>query len=70
LSVHDPPRLHFEPFKLQNFYFNADPDPDFYCNADPDPASKNNADSIRIRIPGATVPVLASFLDVLEGLLT
>jgi hypothetical protein len=42
------PRLYFEPLKLLNFYFNADPDPifpAFHSNADPDPASNNNADS-------------------------
>jgi hypothetical protein len=27
LSVHGPPRLHFEPRKLLNFDFDADPDP-------------------------------------------
>ncbi len=31
------PRLHFEPLKLLNFDFNADPYPTFHSNADPDP---------------------------------
>ncbi len=46
MSVHGPTRLHFEPPKLSNFDFTADPDPDpaFHSNADPDPVSKNNAD--------------------------
>jgi hypothetical protein len=44
VSDHGPPRLYFEPLKLLNFHFNADPDPAFYSNANPDPASKNNAD--------------------------
>ncbi len=36
----------FEPQKLLNFDFNADPNPDpaFHSNADQDSASKNNAD--------------------------
>jgi hypothetical protein len=29
VSVHGPPLLHFEPQKLQDFDFNADPDPAF-----------------------------------------
>jgi hypothetical protein len=29
VSVHGPPRLHFEPQKLQDIDFNADPDPAF-----------------------------------------
>ncbi len=42
MSLHVPPRLHFEPEKLLNFDFNVDPDPAFHSNAygDPDPASK------------------------------
>jgi hypothetical protein len=48
----DPPGLHFEPpdlycfepLKLLNFDFNADPDPAFHFNADSDLASKINAD--------------------------
>jgi hypothetical protein len=42
VSVHDPPRLHFESLN----YFNAvtDPDPAFHSAADPDPACKNNVD--------------------------
>jgi hypothetical protein len=42
----EPPRLHFEPRKLLNFDFNADPDADpaFHSKADPNTASKNNAD--------------------------
>ncbi len=43
LSVLGPPRLHFEPLKLLNLDFNADPDPAFNCKAEPDPASQNNA---------------------------
>jgi hypothetical protein len=54
VSVHDPPRLCFEPLDLLNFDFNADPDPDpaFHSKADPDsdPTSKYNAEPIRIRI--------------------
>jgi hypothetical protein len=42
VSVHCHPRLCFEPLKLLNFYFNADPA--FQSNADPDPVSKHNAD--------------------------
>ncbi len=36
------PRLPFEPLKLMNFDFNADPDPAFHSSPDPDldPASK------------------------------
>jgi hypothetical protein len=44
VSVHGPPRLHFEPLKRLNFDFDADPDPDFHSNVEPDPASQNNAD--------------------------
>ncbi len=33
MSVHDPPRLCFEPLKLLNFDFYADPDPVFHYNA-------------------------------------
>ncbi len=43
VSVQGSPRLHFEPLKLLNFYFRADPDPAFHSNADSDPASQNNA---------------------------
>jgi hypothetical protein len=39
------PRLYFQPLKLLNFAFNADPDPIFPFITDSDPASKNNADS-------------------------
>jgi hypothetical protein len=39
LNAHGPPRLHFEPLKLLNFDFNADPDPAFKNNADPDPTA-------------------------------
>ncbi len=41
MSVHDPPRIKFEPLKLLNFYFDVDPDPDTASqnNADPDPAT-------------------------------
>jgi hypothetical protein len=38
VRVHGPSRLHFEPPKLPNFDFNADPDHLFTLNADPDPA--------------------------------
>jgi hypothetical protein len=51
----EPLRLHFErprpstapfePLKLLNFDFNADPDPAFNSNADPDPAFKNDEDA-------------------------
>jgi hypothetical protein len=46
VSVHGPPRLHFEPQQLLNFDFNAESDPDFHSNADvdPDPSCQNNAD--------------------------
>ncbi len=44
VSVHGPPRLHFEPLKPLKFYFNADPDSTFHSYADPDTASENNAD--------------------------
>ncbi len=49
MSVAASPRLYFEPLKLLNFDFNADPDPSFHTNADPDPdpASKNNVDPTR-----------------------
>jgi hypothetical protein len=50
LCVHGSPRLHFEPLKLRNFDFNADPNPAFHADADPDPASIR----IRIRNPGST----------------
>jgi hypothetical protein len=41
VSVHGPPRLHFELLQLFNFGFNANPDqvPAFHFNADPDPQS-------------------------------
>jgi hypothetical protein len=35
VSVHCPALPHFEPRKLLNFYFNADPDPAFHSNSDP-----------------------------------
>jgi hypothetical protein len=46
VSLHVPPRLHFEPLKLLDFDFNADPDTAFHSNANPgpDPASQNNMD--------------------------
>jgi hypothetical protein len=44
VSVHDNPRLHWEPLKLLNFESNADPDPAVHSNADPVPAFQNNAD--------------------------
>jgi hypothetical protein len=34
----DPLQLYFEPSKIQNFDFDADPDPAFDFGADPDPA--------------------------------
>jgi hypothetical protein len=40
VSVHDPPRLYFEPLKNLNFDLNADPGPGFHSYADADPASK------------------------------
>jgi hypothetical protein len=47
VSVHGPAGLYFEPLKLLNFDFNADPYQAFHYNPDPDsdPASKNNADT-------------------------
>ncbi len=41
MSVHDPPRIKFEPLKHLNFDFDVDPDPDTASqnNADPDPAT-------------------------------
>jgi hypothetical protein len=36
-SVRGPLKLYFEPLKLLNFDFNADPDATFYSNANPDP---------------------------------
>ncbi len=44
MSIHDPPRLCFEPPKLLNFDLYVDQDPAFHSNADFDPASKNDAD--------------------------
>jgi hypothetical protein len=44
VSVHGTPGLHFEPLNLQNFHFDADPDPAFHSNPDQDPASQHNAD--------------------------
>jgi hypothetical protein len=50
-SLHfERPRLHFEPRKLRNFDFNADPDPAFHyntdldLNTDPDSAYKADPD--------------------------
>ncbi len=37
VRVHGSPWAHFEPLKLLNFDFTADPDPAFPSNADPDP---------------------------------
>jgi hypothetical protein len=37
ISVHGPPRPHFKPSWLLNFYFDADPDLAFAFDADPDP---------------------------------
>jgi hypothetical protein len=56
VSVHGPPRLHFEPLKLLNFDLNADPDLDlaFHSNADPD--------SMLIRIRNAAVNFTVIFL--------
>jgi hypothetical protein len=42
VSVHGPSLLLFEPLKISNLDFNADPDPGFHSNADP--VSQNNAD--------------------------
>jgi hypothetical protein len=46
MSVHSPPRLHFELIKLLNYDINLDPNPAFLSNGDldPDPACKINAD--------------------------
>ncbi len=49
----------FEPLKLLEYDFNADPDPAFYCNAGPEPVVHSNVDldpaskimQIRIRNP-------------------
>ncbi len=35
VSIHGPPRLHFEPLRLLNFDLNADPDPASQNNAEP-----------------------------------
>jgi hypothetical protein len=60
VSVHGPPRLHFEPIKFQKFDLNADPDSDpaIRSNADPDPAVKNNADPDPLSWLVGTVPVV------------
>jgi hypothetical protein len=47
VSVHGYPRLHFEPLKLLNFYFTADPDSAY--GKDPDP---------RIRSPGLRIRII------------
>jgi hypothetical protein len=44
VSANNPPQLHFEPLKLLNLNFNADPDSTVHSYADTDPASQNNAD--------------------------
>jgi hypothetical protein len=49
VSVYGPPRLYFEPHKIHNFYFNADPDPAFHSDAEPDPAF--TLMRIRIQLP-------------------
>jgi hypothetical protein len=36
MSVHGPPRRHFELLKLLNLFFNANPDPAFHSNTDPE----------------------------------
>jgi hypothetical protein len=36
VSVQGPPWLYFEPSRLLNFIFDADPDPNFDFDADPD----------------------------------
>jgi hypothetical protein len=45
VSVHGPPRFHFELLKLLTSNFDEDPDSAFHSNADPDtdPASVNKA---------------------------
>jgi hypothetical protein len=43
-EYHGSPWRHFEPLKLLNFDFKADPDPAFNFNSDSDPASKHYAD--------------------------
>ncbi len=50
LSVYGPPRLFFEPLKLLNFDFNADPVPAFHSNSDQDPTFQIMR--IRTRNPG------------------
>jgi hypothetical protein len=44
VSLQASPRRYFEPLKLLNFDFKADPDPSFHPNEDPDPASRIHAD--------------------------
>jgi hypothetical protein len=39
MVIGGPPGVRFEPLKLPNFDFNADPDPAFHSNVDPDLAS-------------------------------
>jgi hypothetical protein len=64
MSVHCPPRLHFEPLKLRNFDLNVDPDPAFRSNTDQGPAIQNNtnpsaANTVRYRttvVPNARFP--------------
>jgi hypothetical protein len=53
ISVHVPPLLYFNPPKLFNFDFYADPDPDFHSDADleKDTASKIMRIRIQIRNP-------------------
>jgi hypothetical protein len=62
LSLHasiESPRLHFEPRKLTNLGFNADPNPAVHSNADPDPAPKNIADpdSKFAKISSVPIPI-------------
>ncbi len=60
MSVQGPSRLYFEPLKLLNFDFYADPDPAFHSSADPDQnlAAKNNADPCGSGSTSTTLPVI------------
>jgi hypothetical protein len=44
VSVYGHPWLVFEPLKLLQFDFNADPDPAFHSNTDPETAVHTNTD--------------------------
>jgi hypothetical protein len=79
MSVHGPPRFHFEPPKLLSFDFIAVPDPAFFSNAYPDPAflsnmnsaSKKHCGSVLIRICNlaykpASIPVINLYRTAME----